>query len=128
MAGSSRPSINYNPVTNRWEIRGKGGVLRFAVDDASNPIGKITAALGSNAALASIGSYSVKVGSIAITGVGTADAVFATPRVALPSNVFVGGINVSGNGNINFSAINMNAAVIASMPAMGWDIIAIRRI
>lgn len=127
MAGSSRPSITYNAVANRWEVRGKGGVLRFAIPDNSNAVGKITALVGSNAALSSLGSCSVTIGSIAVTGVGTADAVIATPRVALPTNVAVGGFRVSGNDNINFHAINTAIAVVASYPAMGWDIVAIRR-
>lgn len=122
-----RPSLEYNARSNRWEVRGKGGTLRFAVDDASNPLGRVIAGVGSNAAIAAVGSYSTAIGSIQLVGVAAGDAIIATPKVAMPTNLSVGGFFVSGANNINFSVINPDIDTVGSMPAMGWDIIAIRR-
>lgn len=124
--GSSRPSFHYNSVTNRWELSGKGGVLKLAIPDANTAITSILAAVASNAAIAALGSYSSNVGSLLVTGARVGDTVIATPKTAPPTNVFVCNAMVSGSNNVNFRAVNVDIAVVASYPAMGWDVMLLK--
>ena len=126
---SSRPNFHYNSVTNRWELRGKGGKVLQAFSDAQADLGvdRMFTRIGSPAALTAIGSITV-IGSIPVTGVRTGDAITANPLTALPAGVFIGGIRVSGNDNVNFYAGNLNNAVTGSLPAMGWRVVVMRAI
>ena len=121
------PISKYISKSNRWEIRGKSGKLKMTIDD-SNPaaIGKMYAAVGSNVAF-DVGSYSVAVGSIPLTGVKAGDVVIGNPKTALGANIGIAGLMVSGNDNVNVYAVN-SAAAAGSLPAMGWDLLSIRRI
>jgi len=122
-----QPNIHYNSVTARWEFRGRGGALRFTLDDTQPAgVGKIYAAVGSNVAF-DVGSYAVAVGSIPLTGVAAGDMVWGTPKATFPANIGIVGFYVSGANNVNVSAVNA-AGIAGSYPAMGWDMFAIRRV
>ena len=123
MKSSSRPNINYNAVSNRWEIMGKGGKLRMAVDDAQTPPVDVHSFIGSSAALANTGSLGICGTITNATGLKVGDKVFANPKVAL-SSTFLAGFHIPTTNCLNFYAIN--PAGVGSLAAMGWDVFAVR--
>lgn len=125
--GSSRPGFNYSSVSNRWELRGKGGKILRVFDDAQADIGvgRTFTRIGSPAAIAAVGSMG-NLGSIPCSGVAANDMVFAVPLTAVPTGVILSNIRASGAGNVNFVAKADDA--VASMPAMGWRVFVTRAI
>ena len=121
--GSSRPSINYNATRNRWEIAGKGGTTRFAVDDSGTPVVKFLSFVGSSAAIANTGSLMLTGTITGGTGLSVGDKVFASPKVALASAVVVG-FHIPTTNTLNFYALSPNA--VGSFAARGWDVFAIK--
>ena len=123
---SSRPSFQYSSVSNRWELRGKGGKLLqvFPDGNAGNVLGKVTLnVVGSSAgvAAAGIGSIGVVVGTITnCTGLAVGDVVFGNPVSAM-------GVNAGGFAGFHIPTTNtLNVYSTGTLPAMGWDIIAFR--
>ena len=119
MPGSSRPSIWYNGEANRWEVRGKGGGLITTFPDTSQAIGQIRRFVGSTAAVA-VGLASMSVATLtgASGNVNLGDFVFVTAKT---QNINGGCIGVSVPSN-NLALLT----IFGSLPAMGWDVMAIR--
>ena len=127
--GSSRPSMVYNSVTNRWEIRGKGGDLKFAIDDAnSGPILKIFSFVGSSPAIGSIGWNLGLVATISgATSLLRGDKVICDPRppILANNNMAFSHFQVPSNAVLSF-LVHAIGTVGGSLPATGWDVLAFR--
>jgi len=127
--GSTRPSIAYNSVTNRWEIKGKGGVLKLALDDGSSGVPlKMFSFVGSSPAIGSIGD---QLGLVATISGGkdllVGDKVFCNPRPPLlaAGRMAFSHFQVPSNAILSFSVHCIGTAG-GSLSAMGWDVFAIR--
>lgn len=116
--GSSRPSWHYVSASNRWELRGKSGKLRLAVNDNDFMYGKVI--VGSNAAI-DVGT-DPGVASIPVIGVLSGDIVIANPIGSLSPGLSISPARVTGTNNINVYVVNTDDATTASLPAMGWDV------
>lgn len=127
--GSSRPSIEYNSVNNRWEVKGKGGSLKFAVEDGGSATPRrFIRFVGSTPAVASM-NFNVPIVAT-ISGAGDLllnDIVFGHPRNALAVGNAVGisNFHVPSNAILNVTLHSIGTAS-GSLSAMGWDIFAIR--
>ena len=124
-----RPSINYNPRTNRWEVIGKGGVLQFAVDDGNTgkPI-KMFYFVGSSPAIGSIGEQLGLVATISGgAGLQIGDIIFANPRppILAASKMAFSNFQVPSNDILSF-VVHAVGTAGGSLSATGWDVFAIR--
>lgn len=127
--GSSRPSFEYNSKANRWEIRGKGGTLKMAIDDSNVgvPI-KFISFVGSSAGIASIGLGQSILGTItSADDLRRGDYVFGNMMFDTDTGNIVEVTNFHVPSN---SLLNMRVHAIGtgggSLPASAWNIFAIR--
>lgn len=124
-----RPRIKYNSVSNRWEIRGKAGELKFAVDDGNVgvPI-RFISFVGTTPAVASMNFNVPIVATISgASDLQRNDKVFGLPRNALAVGNAVGisHFHVPSNSLLHVTLHAIGTAA-GSLSAMGWDIFAIR--
>ncbi len=125
--GSSRPGIHYNSVSNRWEILGKGGALRFTIPDTNSPIGQILHMVGSSAALAMTATYGRVIGTIAgMTSVRRGDVIMATPRITV-ATYGITGFAVPSNSLVNFYAQETTGLATGTLASLSWDVLVVSK-
>ncbi len=124
---SSRPSMVYNSVSARWEVRGRQGALKFTVPDTNTAIGQILHIVGSSAALAMAATYGRIVGTIAgMTDVLRGDVVMATPRISVATYSLTG-FAVPSNSLVNFYAHDTTGLATGTLPSLSWDVLVVRK-
>ncbi len=125
---SSRPSMVYNSATARWEVRGRGGALKFTVPDTNTALGQILHIVGSSAALAVDATYGRVVGTIAgMTDVLRGDVVMATPRISVATYSLCG-FAVPSNSLVNFYAHDPTGVATGTLPSLSWDVLVVRKV
>ena len=144
---SSRPGFSYNSLTQRWEVIGKGGVIKASfgddgniripttleVGDTADKISKIYKFVATLSAAVAVPSGAVGVGtlqSLTGSGVGCAelavsDFVFGVPKVAL-SSVNLGGFHIPTTNTLNIYLTGAGVNGVGSLAIMGFDCFAIR--
>ncbi len=125
----SRASFHYNSVANRWELRGKGGRLIQAFDDAAQGVPAKAMILVGSSIATSVASLSTAVATIAISDnpLKRGDVVFGNPIAALTaSTVGIAGFVVPSDGLLHAYAIGPRGAP-GTLAATGWDIYAVRK-
>ena len=123
-----KPNWGYNPRSNRWEVRGKGGDLRFTIPDTNTPLGQILHIVGSSGAIAMNATYGRLIGTI--TGMSQllrGDVVMATPRITVPT-YGIAGFAVPSNTLLNFYAQDTTGVATGTIPALSWDVLVVRKV
>lgn len=120
--------FRYNPISNRWELRGKGGRLIRAFDDGNQGVPLKEMILVGSSLNTGVGSHATAVATIAISNnpLLRGDVVYGNSIAALPSNMGVGGFVVPSNGLLHVTVVNPVDAT-ATLTARGWDLYAIRK-
>ena len=122
-----RPIIYYNGRASRWEVLGKGGILKEAFDDADNAIIRKIKFVGTVGGIAAVGTLAMAIGTITgATGLLPGDVIFGVPKAALGGNVGLGGFHVPTNNTLNVYIQNVSGLSAGSLPATGFDIAALR--
>ena len=128
--------LNWNARTQQWEAKDTTGKVAFSINsggiligEGGSRISRIQGFVGSNAALASVVAYggAVSVGTITnATGLAVADKVFGvrknTNLQTVPLSV---SFYVPTTNTLNIHVFN-SGTIAGSLPAGGWDIIAMR--
>jgi len=146
--GDSRPSLKWDGQHNRWEVKGKGGVEivdfankqqvqardlavaslanieRMEVGSTGDYVTKIYGAVASSPNHTIPSGNAVTYVSLPFTGVTPGDNVFANPKTAL-TNALVLGAHIPGN-NIVHVYLGTRDQSAGSLPALGWDLLAMR--
>lgn len=145
---SSRPSLKYNSINKRWEVRGKGGQLIASFGDDGNVKSPITLEVGETGQKVSriygfvatlvnvlaVASGALGIGtlqSVTGSGVGCAelavgDMVFGVPKIA-PDSIVFGGFHIPTTNTLNVYAHTVGEDQGGSLaPGAGFDIVAIR--
>ena len=128
-------NLKWNSTAQRWESVGRDGLVKVFIDETGlgiggNPaIGYFRKFVGSNAALASVVAYggAVAIGTITnATGLAVGDFVRGirknTNLQTVPLSV---GFYVPTTDTLNIQVGNFGT-IAGSLPAGGWDIVAIR--
>ena len=129
-------NLSWNSVAQRWESVGRDGLVKVYIDETGLGVGQGGTSLGyfrkfvgSNAALASVVAYggAVAIGTITnTTGLQVGDAIFGvrknTNLQTVPLNVK---FYVPTTDTLNIHVGNFGT-IAGSLPAGGWDIVAIR--
>lgn len=86
--GSSRPSLKYNAINQRWEIVGKSGDLKMAIADSNRgDILNMIGFVGSSAAISSMGLGKMLVATITnASDLKVGDKVFGNPKPAISAD------------------------------------------
>ena len=149
--GSSRPSLKYNSINKRWEVKGKGGqtIASFGDDGTATTITAETTSLEVGAtgdaftkmykfvatltAAVAIGSGAIGIGTLAsLTGSGVGcselainDFVMGVPKVNL-ATVGIAGFRVPTTNTLNIYLHTLGEDAGGSLAACGFDIVAFR--
>ena len=145
---SSRPSLKYNSINQRWEIRGKGGEVKASFGDDGNiklpqtlevgetgdKVSKIYGFVATLVDVLAVASGALGIGTLqSVTGSGVGcselaigDIVFGIPKVA-PDSIVLGGFYVPTTSTLNVYAHTVGEDQGGSLAAgTAFDIIAIR--
>lgn len=145
--GSSRPGLKYNSITQRWEVIGKGGVVKASFGDSGltkvtqlevgatgKKVTKLYGFVATLVANTTIGSGVMGVGTLqSATGSGVGcseiaigDMIFGNPKVALTS-VVIAGFYVPTTSTLVVNLTPRPEAGGGSLAAgSGFDIVSVR--
>ncbi len=144
---SSRPSLKYNSINNRWEIRGKGGDLKASFGDNSetelvklqvgatgDTFSKVYGFVATMAAALDVGSGALGIAtlqSLTGSGVGCAelaigDFIMGVPKTALDS-VVVTGFHIPTTNTLNAYVHTLGEDAGGSLAVIGFDIVSLRK-
>ena len=123
----------WNSVTQKWELRGKSGVIARIGDagigfgDRGNELSRVLFLTGTTP-IANLGTGGQIVATITnMTGVAAGDFVWATPKAALVDKVSIDSVRVATTNLVNVVLGNINDAAVASQSPVGWDVFAVRK-
>lgn len=136
----AKSSLDFNPRTNRWEVKGRNGDIELAFGEgglyskagvkagsSGTTMGQIRKLTGTLPAT-NVGSAAGAVVTITgMTGLAIGDMVFITPKVAFTdANLGIGAVRIPTTNTLNVTLINHRAATAGSTAAIGVDVLAFR--
>ena len=117
--GSSKPSMEYNERANRWELRGKGGNVKFAIGDESQSVSGFLQVVGTSAAVAASTQGTIAISSKQAGIIKAQDILVLTPGTLFPITAGIAYARCPVDEVVNF-------AVTGSIGVMNWRILAIK--
>ena len=125
----------YNPANGKWELRGKTGVVLARVSESGVGFGadgqELTRIifLTGTTPLANVGTQAQLVATITnMTGVAVGDFVMATPKAALVADVVQAFARVATTDTVHVGLQSVDSTGVGSQPAVGWDVVAFRKV
>ena len=143
----ARPRIKYNPRSQQWELRGKGGAIKATFQDdgdnqllgnlevglTSDKMSKLYGFVATLSAAVAVASGALGVGTLQSStgsGVGCSelavgDMVFGVPKVSL-ATVGLAGFRVPTTSTLNVYLHTIGEDAGGSLAACGFDMVAFR--